>query len=70
MIGRFEFGNGVDYVRVPGVVKLPNGDYTSLNLNLVARRGRRVRDDHPQTAAALGPDIVIVDKEPTGFAAR
>jgi len=34
VIGNFEFGSGVDYVRVPGVTKLPDGNYTSLNLNL------------------------------------
>jgi predicted glycosyltransferase len=68
VIGSFEFGNGVDFVRVPGVVKLPNGDYTSLNLNLsldeaVALRETIIRN----TADVLNPDIVIVDKEPTGF---
>lgn len=68
VIGSFDFGNGVDFVRVPGVVKLPNGDYTSLNLNLpldeaVALREGIIRS----TANALNPDIIIVDKEPTGF---
>ena len=68
VIGSFEYGDGVDFVRVPGVVKLPNGDYTSLNLNLgleeaVALRETIIRS----TAAALQPDIVLVDKEPTGF---
>ncbi len=68
VIGSFEFGNGVDFVRVPGVVKLPNGDYTSLNLNLeldeaVALREAIIRN----TAAMLKPDLIIVDKEPTGF---
>jgi len=68
VIGSFEFGNGVDFVRVPGVVKLPNGDYTSLNLNLeldeaVALRETLIRN----TAAVLEPDVIIVDKEPTGF---
>lgn len=68
VIGSFEYGDGVDFVRVPGVVKLPNGDYTSLNLNLsldeaVALRETIIRS----TASVLQPDIVIVDKEPTGF---
>ncbi|WP_254742243.1 glycosyltransferase family protein [Alsobacter ponti] len=68
VIGSFDFGNGVDFVRVPGVVKLPNGDYNSLNLNLdldeaVAMREAIIRS----TAAMLQPDVIIVDKEPTGF---
>jgi len=33
LIGNFEFGSGVDYARIPGVTKLPDGDYRSLNLN-------------------------------------
>ncbi|MDJ1159452.1 glycosyltransferase [Chelatococcus sp. SYSU_G07232] len=68
VIGNFEFGSGVDYVRVPGVVKLPNGDYRSLNLNVeldeaVGLRAAIIQ----QTADTFGPDLVIVDKEPTGF---
>ncbi|PSC04711.1 hypothetical protein SLNSH_12695 [Alsobacter soli] len=68
VVGSFDFGNGVDFVRVPGVVKLPNGDYTTLNLNIgldeaVALRETIIRN----TALALSPDIIIVDKEPTGF---
>src|SRR5687768_9576313 len=34
VIGNFEFGSGVDYIRIPGVTKLPDGDYRSLNLNV------------------------------------
>src|SRR3954452_20272149 len=34
VIGSFEFGSAVDYVRLPGVTKLPDGDYRSLNLNV------------------------------------
>src|ERR1041384_4709433 len=34
VIGNFEFAHGVDYIRIPGVTKLPDGDYRSLNLNL------------------------------------
>ncbi|GGH11864.1 membrane protein [Alsobacter metallidurans] len=68
VVGSFDFGNGVDFVRVPGVVKLPDGDYTTLNLKIgldeaVALREAIIRN----TALALDPDLVIVDKEPTGF---
>ena len=68
VIGSFEFGNGVDFIRVPGVVKLPNGDYTSLNLNLDLDEAVALRETIIRNAAvALKPDLVIVDKEPTGF---
>src|SRR5215218_1058952 len=34
VIGNFEFGSGVDYIRIPGVTKLPDGAYRSLNLSM------------------------------------
>jgi predicted glycosyltransferase len=68
VIGSFEFGPGVDYVRVPGVTKLPDGDYRSLNLNLSIDEAVRFRESLIlQTAEAFRPDLLIVDKEPTGF---
>src|SRR5262249_43396631 len=68
IIGSFEFGDGVDYVRVPGVVKLANGDYTTLSLNLPLEEAVAMREAIIlQTVRMLGPDLVIVDKEPTGF---
>src|SRR5919202_162100 len=68
VIGSFEFGSGVDYVRIPGVTKLPDGDYRSLNLNLCLDEAVRLRADLIlQTAKTFRPDLLIVDKEPTGF---
>ncbi|HSI39312.1 MAG TPA: glycosyltransferase [Xanthobacteraceae bacterium] len=68
VIGNFEFGDGVDYVRVPGVVKLPNGDYTTLSLKLPLDETVAMREGIIlQTVRTLRPDLVIVDKEPTGF---
>lgn len=68
VVGNFEYGDGIDYVRLPGVVKQPDGDYVSLSLRIpleesVALREAIIR----QTAIAFDPDILIVDKEPTGF---
>lgn len=68
VVGNFEYGDGIDYVRLPGVVKQPDGDYASLSLRIpleesVALREAIIR----QTAIAFDPDILIVDKEPTGF---
>ena len=68
VIGSFEFGSGVDYVRVPGVTKLPDGSYSSLNLNLCIEEATRLREALIlQTAETFRPDVFIVDKEPTGF---
>lgn len=68
VIGNFEFGSGVDYVRVPGVVKQPDGDYRSLNLHVHLEDAIGLRSAIiEQTARTFRPDLVIVDKEPTGF---
>ena len=68
VIGSFEFGRGVDYVRIPGVTKQPDGGYRSLNLNVPIEEAVRLREALIlQTAEIFRPDILIVDKEPTGF---
>ena len=68
VIGSFAFGPGVDYVRIPGVTKLPDGDYRSLNLNLPLAEAVALREGIiRQTAESFGPDLFLVDKEPTGF---
>jgi predicted glycosyltransferase len=68
VIGNFEFGSGVDYIRIPGVTKLPDGDYRSLNLNVNLDEAVGLRQALIlQAAKAFKPDVFIVDKEPTGF---
>jgi len=66
--GRFDFAERIDHVRLPGVVKQPDGSYTALNLNLaidemVQLRGAIIA----ATARQFTPGLVIVDKEPWGF---
>ena len=34
IVGSFDFHGRVDFVRIPGVIKLRRGDYTSLNLDI------------------------------------
>nr|WP_201863344.1 glycosyltransferase [Microvirga soli] len=68
VIGNFEFESGVDYIRIPGVTKLPDGDYRSLNLNVNLDEAVGLRQALIlQAAKAFQPDVFIVDKEPTGF---
>ena len=68
VIGSFEFGRGVDYVRVPGVTKLPDGNYRSLNLNIPLDEAVHLRESIiRETAESFAPDLMLVDKEPTGF---
>lgn len=66
--GRFDFSERLDYVRLPGVVKLQDGSYSSLSLTMpidemVGLRGAILS----ATAREFRPDLVIVDKEAWGF---
>jgi predicted glycosyltransferase len=68
IIGSFDFRSRVDFVRVPGVIKLRNGEYVSLNLHIdieetLAMRSSIIR----HTADIFDPDLLIVDKEPLGL---
>jgi predicted glycosyltransferase len=68
IIGSFDFRSRVDFVRIPGVIKLRNGEYVSLSLHIdieetLAMRSSIVR----HTADIFDPDLLIVDKEPLGL---
>ncbi|MCB2103041.1 MAG: hypothetical protein KDE22_19350 [Rhodobacterales bacterium] len=68
IIGSFGFRTRVDFVRIPGVIKLRRGDYTSLSLEMsieetVALRASIIK----HTAETFDPDIFLVDKEPLGL---
>ena len=68
IIGSFDFRSRVDFVRIPGVIKLRNGEYVSLSLHIdieetLAMRTSIIR----HTADIFDPDILIVDKEPLGL---
>lgn len=66
--GAFDYKSRVDFVKVPSVIKLRNGEYTSLSQHIdlkdtVDLRRTMIR----QTAKTFQPDIFIVDKEPMGL---
>ena len=68
IIGSFDFRARVDFVRVPGVIKLRNGSYTSLNLHLDIEDTLLLRTSIIRhTADIYDPDVFIVDKEPIGL---
>ena len=68
IIGSFDFRTRVDFVRVPGVIKLRNGEYTALNLHLDIEQTLLMRASIIQhTAELFDPDLFIVDKEPVGL---
>lgn len=66
--GTFDFRARVDFVKIPSVIKLYNGQYTSIDelidlQDTLAIRKTIIRN----TAEAFEPDILIVDKEPLGL---
>lgn len=68
IIGSFSFRNRVDFVRIPGVIKLEDGDYRPLSLDIgldaiLSMRAKIIR----HTAESFDPDILLVDKEPLGL---
>jgi predicted glycosyltransferase len=68
IIGSFDFKARVDFVRVPGVIKLRNGEYTPLNLHLDIEQTLSMRASIIRhTAELFDPDLFIVDKEPVGL---
>lgn len=68
MISSFQFGTGVDYVRIPGVEKQADGTYTAHHLNMDLSETLRLRQDIiRQLAITFDPDVVIADKEPIGL---
>jgi predicted glycosyltransferase len=68
IIGSFDFRSRVDFVRIPGVIKLRNGEYTSLNLHIDLQQTLAIRASIIQhTAEIFEPDLFIVDKEPLGL---
>ncbi len=68
IIGSFDFRARVDFVRVPGVIKLRNGEYTSLMLHIDVEQTLAMRASIIEhTAEIFNPDLFIVDKEPLGL---
>lgn len=66
--GAFDYRARVDFVKIPSVIKLRNGEYTSLAEHMdlkdtIAMRRSIIR----HTAETFRPDIFIVDKEPMGL---
>lgn len=68
IIGSFDFRARVDFVRIPGVIKLYNGEYTSLGLHIDLKQTMAIRASIIRhTAEMFAPDLFIVDKEPLGL---
>ena len=68
IIGNFDYRARVDFIRIPGVIKLYNGDYTSLGLHIDLKDTLSIRESIIRhTARTFAPDLMLVDKEPLGL---
>jgi len=66
--GAFDYRARVDFVKVPSVIKLRNGEYTSLASHIDLHETMKMRQSIIRhTAETFQPDIFIVDKEPMGL---
>src|SRR6476469_697000 len=67
IIGSFDFLPRVDFVRIPGVVKLHNGEYQSLGLHIDLDKTMAIRAAIlKQTADSFRHDPFLVDKKARG----
>ncbi|MFD1910711.1 glycosyltransferase family protein [Halodurantibacterium flavum] len=66
--GAFDYRARVDFMKVPSIIKLRNGEYQSMAQHVSLEETLRVRRTLIRNAAeALRPDIFITDKEPLGL---
>ncbi len=68
IIGSFDFRPRVDFIRIPGMIKLSNGEYTSHALDIAPEKTLELRAAVIREAARIfDPDLFLVDKEPLGL---
>ena len=66
--GAFEFRTRVDFLKIPSIIKLINGEYTPLSQHTDLHETLALRRSIIQsTAESFEPDLFIVDKEPLGL---
>ncbi len=66
--GAFEFRTRVDFLKIPSIIKLINGEYTPLGQRTDVHETLALRRQLIQrTAESFKPDLFIVDKEPLGL---
>ena len=66
--GAFDYRVRVDFVKIPSVIKLRNGEYTSMKQHTDLGDTLKMRQSIIRhTAESFDPDVFIVDKEPMGL---
>lgn len=68
LVGRFNIPRRVDFVRIPGMIKVTNEQYLPLSMKLEATEVLEIRKSIIlSTAQAFCPDLFVVDKAPLGL---
>lgn len=68
IVGRFDFPPGIDFVRIPGMIKQSNTVYIPHSIKVSPNHALRMRTDIiTATAQAFDPSLFIVDKVPIGL---
>lgn len=68
IVGSFSFSPNVDFIRVPGVVKMGNEKYQPHSPGMTLEDLMAIRSSIiAETARIFDPDIFLVDKEPLGL---
>ncbi len=68
LVGRFDFPENVDFVRIPGMIKKTNDEYFPQSIRLSPRHALNIRRNIiVATAKAFQPHMFIVDKAPLGL---
>jgi predicted glycosyltransferase len=66
--GAFDYRVRVDFVKIPSIIKLHNGEYTSIDRHTDLHETLEMRQAIIRhTAESFQPDMFIVDKEPMGL---
>lgn len=68
IVGRFDFPQGIDFVRVPGMMKHDDDLYLPSAIRVAPEMALAMRQNIIlATAKAFRPDVVLVDKAPLGL---
>ncbi len=68
IVGRFEFPEQIDFVRVPGMIKQSNDNYIPHSIKIDPVHAMSIRQSIiDATAKSFQPDLFIVDKAPRGL---
>lgn len=68
LAGRFKIPGRIDFIRIPGMIKVTNEEYLPLSIKIGATEVLEIRKKIIlATAKAFKPDFFIVDKAPLGL---